>query len=138
VQANKAGLLEIADIFVINKADRSGVDDARRDIEQMLELSRPRDWKPPIIATVAPTDDGVDELWQALKTHHGWLADSGELGRRRHARVTDELVRIIGAQLRERARSAAAGDAFERSRDAVLAREVDPWTAADQLLAVID
>jgi LAO/AO transport system kinase len=138
VQANKAGLMEIADVFVINKADRPGVDDARRDIEQMLELSRPRDWKPPIVATVATSGEGVDELWSALRTHREWLVESGELDRRRQARVSDELVRIIGARLRERARGLREGDAFERSRDAVLAREVDPWTAADELLSATD
>jgi LAO/AO transport system kinase len=134
VQANKAGLLEVADIFVINKADRPGVDDARRDIEQMLELSAPRDWAPPIIPTVATSGDGVDQLWAALKEHRRWLVDSGDLERRRHARITNELERIVAARLLERARALGSGVAFDEQRDEVLARRVDPWTAADALL----
>jgi LAO/AO transport system kinase len=134
VQANKAGLMEVADIFAINKADRPGVDDARRDIEQMLELSAHRDWMPPIIPTVATTGDGVDELWATLKEHRRWLVDSGELERRRHARITNELEHIVAARLVERARALGSGAAFDEQRDEVLARRVDPWTAADALL----
>lgn len=138
VQANKAGLMEIADIFVINKADRPGVDDARRDIEQMLELSSKRQWEPPIVPTVATDGDGVDELWSALLRHRQWLTDNGELARRRQARVTGELLRILGARMLEHANAMADGDEFDRVRDAVLAREVDPWTAADELLEATD
>jgi LAO/AO transport system kinase len=135
VQANKAGLMEVADIFVINKADRAGVDDARRDIEQMLELSAHRDWAPPIIPTVATTGEGVDDLWVALREHGAWLRAGGELERRRRARVTHEIERIVGVLLLERADAMANADAFRELRDAVLAREVDPWTAADQLIS---
>jgi LAO/AO transport system kinase len=138
VQANKAGLMEIADVFVINKADRPGVDDARRDIQQMLELSPSRDWQPPIIPTIATTGEGVDRLWAALREHRQWLVGSGELERRRHARVTNELEQILGARLLERARELGAGAAFDEQRDAVLARAVDPWTAADDLLSSSD
>ncbi|MEZ5141716.1 MAG: methylmalonyl Co-A mutase-associated GTPase MeaB [Acidimicrobiales bacterium] len=69
VQANKAGLMEIADIFVINKADRPGVADTRRDLEQMLELSSPSAWRPPIVATTAASGEGVDELWRVIGDH---------------------------------------------------------------------
>jgi LAO/AO transport system kinase len=135
VQANKAGLMEVADVFVINKADRHGVDDARRDIEQMLELSPARAWAPPILPTVATTGDGVDALWAALRDHRGWLKSSGELTRRRHARAGYELERIVGEELRVRAHALAEGPAFEQQRDAVVAREVDPYTAAARLLS---
>jgi LAO/AO transport system kinase len=135
VQANKAGLMEIADIFVINKADRPGTDDARRDIEQMLELSASRDWVPPIVATVATTGEGVDELWAALARHAAWLTESGERDERRRARITDELVRILGARLHEKARRLADDEEFARARDDVVSRRVDPWTAVDQLVS---
>ena len=135
VQANKAGLLEVADIFVINKADRPGVDDARRDIEQMLELSAHREWSPPIIPTVATSGEGVDQLWAAMQEHRRWIVDSGELARRRHARITNELERIVVARLLEQSRALGSGAAFEEKRDEVLARTVDPWTAADDLLS---
>ena len=66
VQANKAGLLEIADVFVINKADRPGTEETGRDLERMLDLTAPAGWRPPVLATTAVTGDGVDELWQAI------------------------------------------------------------------------
>jgi LAO/AO transport system kinase len=135
VQANKAGLLEIADVFVINKADRPGVDEARRDLEQMLELSATRAWEAPIVATVGTTGDGVDELWAELQRHRAWLVETGELDRRRRDRVTDELFRILSARLMEQAQQLGRGREFDRVRDAVLARDVDPWTGADELLA---
>jgi LAO/AO transport system kinase len=71
VQANKAGLMEVADILVINKADRPGADDTRRDLEQMLELSSARGWVPPIVATVATTGEGVATLWSEVGRHRG-------------------------------------------------------------------
>ncbi len=81
VQANKAGLMEIADVFVINKADRKGVDETRRDLEQMLDLSElPSDaWRPPIVPTVAPRAEGVPELWEAVSHHRAYAESSGQL-----------------------------------------------------------
>src|SRR5256714_8684883 len=69
VQANKAGLLEMADVFAINKADRGGADETARDLEQMLDLSAPGDWRPPIVRTAASTGDGTDDLWNAVADH---------------------------------------------------------------------
>ena len=69
VQANKAGLLEIADVFVINKADRPGADETRRDLERMLDLTAADGWRPPVVATTAATGEGVDELWAAIGDH---------------------------------------------------------------------
>jgi LAO/AO transport system kinase len=138
VQANKAGLMEVADLFVINKADRPGVDDARRDIEQMLELSPAREWPPPIIATVATSGEGVDELWDALRAHRSWLQSSGALETRRRSRVTHEIERIIGVRLIEHAEDLSHGDEFQKLCDAVIARQIDPWAAADRLLSSAD
>lgn len=135
VQANKAGLMEIADVFVINKADRPGVAETRRDLEQMLELSPASGWRPPIVETVGTTGEGAGELWSVLRAHRAWLADHGELEHRRAARLTEELHRILAARLAEHARSLGAGAAFEAARAAVLARELDPWSAVDGLLA---
>ncbi len=133
VQANKAGLLEIADVFVVNKADRPGVEETVRDLERMLDLADRRGWRPPVVPTSATTGDGVADLWATIGAHRSHLLDSGDLERRRAERVGDELTKILGVLLRERARAAAA----ERLRDAaaeVLARRVDPWTAAERLL----
>jgi LAO/AO transport system kinase len=140
VQANKAGLMEIADVFVINKADRAGVDETRRDLEQMLDLSdlAADAWRPPIVATVASVGDGVVELWDAVLAHRAFAESSGELERRRTFRMREELREIVAQRLRERARSVATSDRWEQLTDAVVARDVDPWSAADEMLAPVD
>ena len=137
VQASKAGLLEIADVFVINKADRPGADDARRDLEHMLDLaSLPAGaWRPPIVATVASTATGIDDVVTAVASHRAWLTEEGRLDAKRSARLCDELVGILSERVVERVRGLRSGDDFARVQAAVAARELDPWTAADELLA---
>lgn len=137
VQANKAGLMEIADVFVINKADRAGVDETRRDLEQMLELSElPADaWRPPIVATVASTGEGVSKLWDAIVAHREHITASGELARRRAYRVREELREIVARRLEERARELCTGERWEALQHGVVERSTDPWTAADEMLA---
>ena len=137
VQAAKAGLLEIADVFVINKADRPGIADTRRDLDQMLELSSSvasGGWRPPIVDTVAIERTGVDDLWVALLAHEHHLVSTGLLERRRADRLARELQDIVAERLHERARSLCAGDEYDRLHDAVLERRLDPWSASDQLL----
>ena len=133
VQANKAGLLEIADVFVINKADRPGVDETRRDLERMLDLTDTGGWRPPVVATTAPSGDGVDALWTAITAHRAHLEATGALAARRAARVRDELTQILMALLLERAQ-AVAGPALADLATAVAERSLDPWSAAEQLL----
>jgi LAO/AO transport system kinase len=135
VQANKAGLLEIADVFVINKADRAGAAETRRDLESMLALGAHRDRTPPILETVATTGAGVAELWAAVAAHRAHLVDSGELERRRTSRAQDELREVVAARLLERAAELCAGDPWDRARARVASRESDPWAAADDLLS---
>ena len=134
VQANKAGLMEIADIFVINKADRKGVDETRRDLEQMLELSQLGDWRPPIIPTVASQNDGIETFWAAVTEHREHITASGELQKRRQRRLRDELREIIVRRLEIRARDICTGDCWDRLEDGVAARQVEPWGAADEML----
>ncbi len=134
VQANKAGLMEIADVFVINKADRAGAGDTRRDLENMLALGAHREHPPVILETVATTGQGVAELWDALQQHAEQVASSGELARRRAARVDDELRDVVTARLVERAAALCDGDAWDDARRAVLDGSLDPWAAADSLL----
>jgi LAO/AO transport system kinase len=134
VQANKAGLMEIADVFVINKADRKGVDETRRDLMQMLELSELTDWVPPIVPTIASQGEGVDALWKAIGEHRDHITASGELERRRERRLRDELREIVVRRLEERARELCTGDRWEELQAGVTSRSVDPWTAADEML----
>jgi LAO/AO transport system kinase len=133
VQANKAGLLEIADVFVINKADRPGADDTRRDLERMLDLTAVAEWRPPVLATVALAGEGLGELWAAVRAHRAHLTSTAQLEARRAARVGDELVRIVAALLLERA-EASGGPRLDELAESVARRELDPWTAATQLL----
>jgi LAO/AO transport system kinase len=140
VQANKAGLMEIADVFVINKADRGGVDETRRDLEQMLDLSdlAAGAWRPPIVATVAGTGEGVPELWDAVLGHRAHAEASGQIAERRTFRTREELREIVTQRLRERAKALTTGERWDELTDAVVARTVDPWSAADEMLAPVD
>jgi LAO/AO transport system kinase len=140
VQANKAGLMEIADIFVINKADRKGVEETRRDVEQMLELSDlDHDaWRPPIIATVGNTGEGVPTLWDAIAEHRATIETSGELLRRRQFRLREELREIVARRLEQRAREICTGDRWDTLQQGVLDRTIDPWSAADEMLRGVE
>ncbi|CAB4565819.1 unannotated protein [freshwater metagenome] len=140
VQANKAGLMEIADIFVINKADRKGVEETRRDVEQMLELSDlDHDaWRPPIIATVGNTGEGVSTLWDAIAEHRAVIESSGELLRRRQFRLREELREIVARRLEQRAREICTGERWDTLQQGVLDRTIDPWSAADEMLRGVE
>ena len=140
VQANKAGLMEIADIFVINKADRKGVDETARDLMQMLDLSDLATdvWRPPIIPTVGVSGDGVSELWDAVLEHRAHAESSGLLVERRTFRLREELREIIAQRLGRRAREICTGTRWDELTDEVVERTTDPWTAADEMLAAVD
>ena len=140
VQANKAGLMEIADVFVINKADRKGVEETSRDLMQMLDLSDlPHDtWRPPIVPTIGSTGQGVPELWDAVLAHRAYAESSGQLAERRAFRLREELREIVAMRLGRRAREICSGERWEELTDAVVERSTDPWTAADEMLAAVD
>ena len=144
VQANKAGLMEVADLFVINKSDRPGVRETRRDLEQMLELTgetseRPDDgWRVPILATVATSGDGVAEVWDAVMAHRSHADASGELDRRRRFRLGEELREIVARRLEQRAREVCTDARWDEIVDRVGAGDVDPWSAADEMLKGAD
>ena len=139
VQAAKAGLMEIADVFVVNKADRPGVAETERDLAGMLELVMPAEggWAPPIVRTVGTTGEGAADVIDAVRRHRDWLSRDGGLEGRRAARTTDELRSILVERLLDRVRHVQRGEAFDRACAAVLAREVDPWTATDHLLEAL-
>ncbi|MCE9622908.1 MAG: methylmalonyl Co-A mutase-associated GTPase MeaB [Actinomycetia bacterium] len=140
VQANKAGLMEIADVFVINKADRKGTDDTRRDLEQMLELGDLADdaWRPPILLVIATEHTGVDALWEAVLQHRAFIEANGELLRRREFRLREELREVVARRLERRALEVTGGDRWAELQSQVVKRSIDPWTAADEMLKAID
>jgi LAO/AO transport system kinase len=136
MQANKAGLLEIADLFVINKADRPGAREARRDLEQMLDLSSLGAWRPPIVDTVASTGDGLDDLWGEISRHRAHLRDSGLLEQRRADRMAHELRRVLRARSAAIVDELATGEEFAGAVKALAAGELDPYQAADRLMGL--
>ncbi len=135
MQANKAGLLEVADLFVINKADRPGVGEARRDLQQMLDLSGHLEWRPPIVETVAATGAGVEDLWYEVATHRRYLIDRDLLEARRAARLEQELRRILLAELTAHVADVATGRVFAEAMTEVRAGRLDPYAAAERVLA---
>jgi LAO/AO transport system kinase len=139
VQANKAGLMEIADVFVINKADRNGVEETRRDLEQMLDLSdlAHEAWRPPILPVIATEGSGVSALWDTIGEHRQFITESGELARRREFRLREELREIVARRLEQRARDITSGDRWNDLQAEVVARTTDPWSAADEMLDAV-
>jgi len=138
IQAAKAGILEIADVFVVNKADRDGAQATIRDLRYMLSLAERREgdlWKPPIVPTVASRGEGIGDVVAALERHGDWLRRTGELDRRRRARVADEIEAIAVTALRERIGDLRGGTALDSLAGEVVTGGLDPYTAADRLVA---
>ena len=137
VQAAKAGLLEIADVFVLNKADRPGAGEAERDLVSMLQLADRRDaeWTPPVVRTVATSGEGAAEVVEAVHRHRTHLERSGQLEVRRRLRAGSELRAILVARLLRRLDVVDGSGRFEALTDEVAAGRLDPWSASDQLLA---
>lgn len=136
IQAAKAGILEIGDIYVVNKADREGADRVRRELRTMLSMAQRPDgaWKPPIVKTVAQRGEGVDELVLEIERHGAWLAETGELARRRAARARHEVEAIAVATLRERWGELDGDSGLDDLAARVAAGEADPYSAAEELL----
>jgi LAO/AO transport system kinase len=137
VQAAKAGILEIGDVYVINKADRDGADQVRRELRSMLALAeRPEGaWKPEIVKTVAVTGEGVEEVVAALDRHLAHLRGSGELAARRLRRAREEIEAIAVTSLRERWGDVHARTELDDLAGQVVDGRTDPYAAADELLA---
>lgn len=133
IQAAKAGLMEIADVFVVNKADRAGAEETVTDLEQMLELAVPGAWRPPVVSTVATRGEGIPELWEAVAAHRRHLVEGGRLQERRRAHVADELRALVVAGLTATVQDRLHGAAFDALVDEVVAGTCDPYAAADRL-----
>jgi LAO/AO transport system kinase len=135
VQANKAGLLEVADVFVVNKADHGGADAAVKDLVTMLELGHAEPWIPPIVQTVATTGDGVDRLWDAVVAHRDHLVESGLLERRRRERLHNEIRELVKARVAEMAEACCRGPQFEAFVDEQTRGAFDLQRIAEQVIA---
>ena len=136
VQALKAGIMEIADVFVVNKADRDGADRLVTQIESMLSLGAPEASRPAIVQTVATTGQGIAELLDAVEAFRAGAEASGLLARKRREHLARQFEETLQARLRRRVEERVLGrDERERVVDRLVARTVDPFTAADEVLA---
>jgi LAO/AO transport system kinase len=135
VQVAKAGILEVADVFVVNKADRDGAEVVARDLRQMLHLGEARPWQVPVVLTVAERGDGVDRLVEAIAAHRDHLESGGELDRRRRRRAAREIEEVALAELRTELGELGRGEALDTLAEQVAAGKLGPYSAADQLLA---
>ena len=139
IQAAKAGILEIGDVYVVNKSDREGADTLRRELRSMLALAdrADDDWRPPIVKTVASRGEGLDELVVEVDRHAEWLRSTGELAARRTRRARDEIEAIALTALRARWGDVHGRSELDELAAAVAAGDSDPYAAAETLLAEI-
>lgn len=136
VQVAKAGILEIADVFVVNKADRDGARAVVRELRAMTSLV-PGAWRPPIVTTVAVRGEGGERVAEALDAHRRHLEETGELRRRRLSRVRDEIEAIALTALRSRLTAPRGHTRLDTLAERVLSGATDPYTAADTLVAAL-
>ena len=137
IQAAKAGILEIGDLFVVNKADRDGADNTVRDIRHMISLgdrTEPGLWRPPVVKTIASKNEGFDEVMTGLDKHWAWMQEHGELRRRREKRASDEIEAIALANLRSRFEGHRGEHGLADLAAAVVEGKTDPYAAADELV----
>jgi LAO/AO transport system kinase len=140
IQAAKAGILEIGDLYVINKSDRDGADQVRRELRSMLALAdRPEGaWRPEIVKTIASKGEGIEEVVAALGRHFEHISASGELDARRLRRARDEIESIAVTALREQWRGVHENTALDELAAQVVAGDSDPYAAADLLLVSLE
>jgi LAO/AO transport system kinase len=135
IQAIKAGVLEIADVLVVNKADKPGADEAARDLAQMLTLGHGRThWKAPIVRTSAQDRSGIEELVRAIDAHAEWARTSGELAERRAGAARQEVEALLRDALVKRLEARIGSERVSRAVERVAKRELDPYRAVDELL----
>ncbi|MCX4513346.1 methylmalonyl Co-A mutase-associated GTPase MeaB [Streptomyces sp. NBC_01619] len=138
IQAAKAGILEIGDVYVVNKADRDGADATARELNHMLGLGEsraPGDWRPPIVKTVAARSEGIEEVVEALEKHRAWMEEHGVLTERRARRAAHEVETIAVTALRERIGDLRGDRRLDALATRIVAGELDPYAAADELVA---
>ena len=139
IQAAKAGILEVGDVFVVNKADRDGADAVVRDLRATVRMAEraPGEWRPPILTAVASRGEGVDDIVAAIEKHRAWAVGSGAAQQRRVRRVRDEIEAIAIADLRHAIAALHGDDRLDDLARSVLAGEQDPYLAADTITAAM-
>jgi LAO/AO transport system kinase len=141
VQAIKAGLMEIADIFAINKADRDGVEMTYLELKMAVEFEKEKwrklGWEPPIVQTMAFTLKGVRPLWEAIKRHREYMITSGKLTERRAFRAREEVKTIIASSIAKRVEERLKRDEAKKLIEEVVERKLDPYSAAEIVMEEI-
>ncbi|WP_413759003.1 methylmalonyl Co-A mutase-associated GTPase MeaB [Streptomyces sp. MMBL 11-3] len=140
IQAAKAGILEIGDVYVVNKADREGADATARELNHMLGLGEargPGDWRPPVVRTVAARGEGIDEVVEALEKHRAWMEGRGVLAARRRARAAREVETLAVMALRERIGDLGGDRRLDALADRIVSGDLDPYGAADFLVEAL-
>ena len=132
IQVAKAGILEIADVFVVNKADKDGATEAARDLEHMLGMGRKMEWTPPVVKVSATTGEGADELWDAIQGHRKHLEATGRGDELRLERLLAEVQEMVSQQLKGRAKDVLTDDS-DLARD-LQERRLDPYAAVAILM----
>jgi LAO/AO transport system kinase len=138
IQAAKAGILEVADVFCVNKADREGVERTVRELKEMQKLGAGGEWTAPICRTVAPGAEGIGGLADAIDEHYQWLGHTGGLARRRAHRARVQVRELALGAVRRRFADVDQGELFDRLARRVAEREIDPYRAADELVASLE
>jgi LAO/AO transport system kinase len=134
IQAIKAGILEIADVFVVNKADREGADRTAAEIAAMLDFTPDRPWRPPIVRTIAPRGEGIEAVVEAIASHESFLRETAEGELRRERRARERVRQRLQERFRRDVETAARGpQGLEEAIREVLARREDPYSAADRI-----
>ncbi len=140
IQSIKAGIMEIADIFVVNKADREGADGLVTSIRQMLDMNpKPGPWRPPIVKTVATHNEGIAELFNAIEDHHTFLSDSGSLADRRKERLRAEIIRLVERRVSKIIQTQLSQNGrFEELVQKVVSREDDPYSCTERIVGPLE
>jgi LAO/AO transport system kinase len=135
IQTMKAGIMEIADLFAINKADLPGTDKTEREVQYMLDMLGHIPWRPPVVRTISRDNKGIPELWQAVTDHRRYLEESGLWEERRHKRRQEEVAAIVEGRIQRRVRELLQNDPLWGQKLArVEAGEVDPFALADEMI----
>jgi len=140
IQSIKAGIMEIADIFVVNKADRDGADGLVTSIRQMLDMNpKPGPWRPPIVKTAATYNEGIAELFSAIEEHREFLAGTGSLAARRKERLRAEIIRLVERRISKIIQSQIKQNGrFEELVEKVVAREDDPYNCTERIVGPLE
>ena len=133
VQAQKAGILEIGDVLVVNKSDRPGSDRLAKELQMMLSLGEEKEWKTPIVSTTATTGEGIDELWSKIKKHQNFLGND-KFEAKRLEKLKYELENQISQKLFTKKIIEIGDDEITRTSKAILNRKIDPFTAVDNII----